>query len=320
MADRPQTLLLYGYPQEATGDPAALESAIRTRVPDIDLVRATDHADARERIANAEILIEHGLTDDILDAAENLRWLQSLSAGYDRYDLDTLRDRGVTLTTVSGVHARPIAEHVIGYLLLFEREFLQTLEQGRRRAWRRRSPSELGGRTVGIVGVGEIGGRIADLVSAFGCEVLGVKRDPSTAPESVDECVSPTGLHGVLGRSDYVVVACPLTDETEGMIGAPELASMRESILINIARGPIVDHSALVAALQDGTLRGAALDVTDPEPLPESSRLWSLSNVVITPHMAGGSPHYTDRCADLFAENYEAYTDGRLDDLRNRVC
>jgi phosphoglycerate dehydrogenase-like enzyme len=168
--------------------------------------------------------------------------------------------------------------------------------------------------------VGAIGGRVAELASAVGLDVIGVKRDTTRYNEAVDEIHPPEELHTVLGRSDYVVLACPLTEETEGMIGADELASIgSDGVLINVARGAVVDQEALVTQVQEGYLGGAALDVTDPEPLPRDSPLWDSSDVILTPHMAGGSSEFPRRCAEIFIENYRRYVDGAREAMRNRV-
>jgi phosphoglycerate dehydrogenase-like enzyme len=320
MTQTPRVLLLHGFPPETTGTPADLRDHVEEALPEIDLEMATDHDDARGRIPDAEVVIEHGITEDLLARADSLEWLQSLSAGVDRYDLDALAERGVILTNVSGVHADPIAEHVLALALAFERRLPRAIEQGRDREWRRFPAGELRGSTVGVVGVGAIGGRVAELASAVGTRVLGVKRDTSTYPDAVDEIFPPEELHTVLGRSDYVVLACPLTEETEGMIGAREFASIGpEGVLINVARGAVVDHDALVRQIREGYLGGAALDVTDPEPLPRESPLWDSSDVIVTPHMAGGSPAFPRRCAEIFVENYRRYADGEAESMRNRV-
>ena len=320
MTRSPTVLLLHGFPPETTGTPDDLRSHVEAALPDVDLRAATDHDDARERIPDAEVVVEHGITDDLLERADSLAWLQSLSAGVDRYDLDALAERDVLLTNASGVHANPVAEHVLALALAFERRLPRAIEQQRAHEWRRYAPGELRGRTMGVVGVGAIGGRVAELASAVGLHVLGVKRDTSTVNDAVDEVFPPEELHTVLGRSDYVVLACPLTDETAGLLGAEELASIGpEGVLINVARGAVVDQDALVRQVQGGYLGGAALDVTDPEPLPPESPLWDSSDVVVTPHMAGGSPAFPRRCAEVFVENYRRYVDGELDAMRNRV-
>jgi phosphoglycerate dehydrogenase-like enzyme len=320
MTSSDRVLLLHGFPPETTGTPADLRDHVEDALPEVDLELATDHDDARERIPGAEVVIEHGITDDLLARADALEWLQSLSAGVDRYDLDALAEQDVILTNVSGVHANPIAEHVLALALAFERRLPRAMEQQRDHEWRRFPAGELRGSTLGVVGVGAIGGRVAELASAVGMDVLGVKRDTSTYNDAVDEIHPPEALHTVLGRSDYVVLACPLTEETEGMIGAEELASIgADGVLINVARGAVVDREALVTQVQEGYLGGAALDVTDPEPLPRESPLWDSSDVILTPHMAGGSPEFPRRCAEIFAENYRRYVDGEREAMRNRV-
>ena len=320
MTSTPRVLLLHGFPPETTGTAADLRDHVEDALPEVDLELATDYDDARERIPDAEVVIEHGITDDLLARADSLEWLQSLSAGVDRYDLDALAERDVILTNVSGVHANPIAEHVLALALAFERRLSRAMEQQRDREWRRFPAGELRGSTLGVVGVGAIGGRVAELASAVGMDVLGVKRDTATYNDAVDEIHPTEELHTVLGQSDYVVLACPLTEETEGMIGAEELASIGpDGVLINVARGAVVDQEALVTQVQEGYLGGAALDVTDPEPLPRESPLWDSSDVILTPHMAGGSPEFPYRCAEVFVENYRRYVEGEVDAMRNRV-
>ena len=320
MPREPRVLLLHGFPPETTGTPVDLRDSVEDALPDVDLGMATDHDDAHERIPDAEVVIEHGITDDLLARADSLEWLQSLSAGVDRYDLDALAERDVVLTNISGAHANPIAEHVLALALAFERRLPRAMEQQRDREWRRFPAGEFRGSTLGVVGVGAIGGRVAELASAVGVDVLGVKRDTSTYNDAVDGIHPPEELHTVLGRSEYVVLACPLTDETEGMIGAQELASIGpDGVLVNVARGAVVDNDALVTQIQEGYLGGAALDVTDPEPLPPESPLWDSSNVIVTPHMAGGSPEFPRRCAEIFVDNYRRYVEGEREAMRNRV-
>ena len=318
--DRPSVLLSHRFPPENAGGLDALERELRDRLPDVTIERARDRDDTVERIADAEVVVEHRLDDEVLDAAADARWLQTLTSGYDRFDLDRLASRDIVLTTVSGVHATPVAQQVLGYVLAFERRLFRARRQQRRREWRRYAPDELTGKTVGIVGVGEIGSRIAELLAPLDVTVLGVKRDPSTVPDAVDAVYGPDDYYEVLGRSDYVVVACPLTDETRGMFDAAAFESMRsDAVLVNVARGAVVEESELVHALQTGNVGGAALDVTADEPPGRDSPLWDFDNVVLTPHMAGGSPRFPARVAELFAENYERFAAGDRDGMRNRV-
>lgn len=316
----PSVLLLHRFPPENDGGLDSLEREIRDRLPEIDLDRAADYAEATEKIPDAEIVIEHRIDEELLERATSAEWIQSLSSGYDRFDLDGLAEREITLTTVSGVHATPVAQHVLGFLLTFERGLRRADRQQRRRQWRRYAPGDLSDRTVGIVGVGEIGSRIAELLDGVDADVLGVKRNLDDVPPAVDELYGPDELQTVLGRSEYVVAACPLTDETRGLFDARAFASMGpESVFVNVARGGVADQSALIDALQTGMLRGAALDVVEEEPLPQESPLWEMENVLLTPHLAGGSPRFAERCAEIFATNYRRYAAGAGDEMENRV-
>ncbi len=320
MKNMPTVLLSHRFPPENRGNPATLETAIKTRLDNINLIRGSNYRDTMSKITDADIYIEHYSDMNTFQKNEQLDWVQSLSSGYDRYDLEYFREQNIMLTTISGVHANPIAEHVIGSLLMLERGLDQALQQQEQNEWQRWTPNELAGKTMGIIGVGAIGSRIAELATAHGLTTIGTKRDPTTGSDAVDDLYSPDDLHTVLGRSDYVVVACPLTEETAGMFEAQAFASMScDSVFVNIARGPIADQSELVAALQEGQIRGAVLDVFDTEPLDQDSPLWNLSNVVLTPHLAGGSPHYVTRVADIFAENYTQYMSGNTENMQNRV-
>ncbi|MXV60749.1 NAD(P)-binding domain-containing protein [Natronorubrum sp. JWXQ-INN-674] len=300
------------------GGDAPLIEAIRRRRSDIDLEHVTDEDRLTEAVADAEVVVTSRLPEDLLSAADDLRWVQALSAGTDSYDRDALAARDIALTSVSGVHAKPIGQQVLGYLLHFERRFDRAVAQQRRREWERHSGGELGDRTIGIVGVGAIGSQVADYCSTFDARVIGTKRDPSDVPESVDAIYGSDDLESVLEESDYLVLACPLTEATRGLIDADALATLSDdAVVVNIARGEVVDQSALVDALEADALSGAALDVFEEEPLPEASPLWNRDDVIVTPHMAGSTPHYWERCADIFVENYDRFRSG--DELENRV-
>lgn len=297
----------------------ALYDELDARLEDVDLRRADDESAFRDLLPDAEILITQRFQDWFLEAASNLEWIQALSAGYDMYPLEELAARDIALTTASGVHAEPIAEQILGYLLCFERNIHRGIHQQRDGDWDRYFGGELRGRTVGIVGLGAIGSRAAELCRALGMTVLGTRRDPSTAPEAVDEVFGPDGLCELLDRSHYLVVACPLTDETRGLLDANAFDRLDDrAVVVNVGRGEIIDEEALVEALESGNLRGAALDVFEEEPLPERSPLWDRRDVIVTPHMAGSTPYYWVRCADIVEDNLDRY---RSDDatFRNRV-
>lgn len=318
MDDQPTVLMVHTVAATGWADADQLRTAILDRVPEMDLRLARTPPESLAQIPDADVVLASFLPSDLLGAADGLEWIQALSAGVDFYEQDTLDERGIVLTTASGVHAEPIAEQVLGYMLAFERQLHTGIRQQSRGVWERYEGGEIRGKTLAIIGLGAIGSRVAAYGQAFGMTVLGTKRDPSTAPDAVDEVYGPDELYEVLPRAEYLVVACPLTSETRGLLGPAELGTLPgEAVLVNVARGEIVHEEALVHALQQDRLRGAALDAFDDEPLPPMSPLWGLSNVIVTPHMAGSTPHKTDRIADVFAANYAAYLgDG---DFENRV-
>lgn len=320
MTDAPEVLLLHTVKSSPWANQAEIRDELEDAIPGVNLRIARTPPDSDRMVQTAEIIVASFLPSELLAAASNLRWVQALSSGVDFYDFETFREREIALTNVAGIHAEPIAEQVIGYMLTFERRIHTGIRQQDRNVWERYQAGEIRGKTLGIIGLGAIGGQIATYAKAFGMDVIGTKRDPDTAPDDVDEAHPPTGLFDVLSRSDYVVLACPLTDETRGLIGNKELGTMKsEAFLINIARGEVVDEDALIYALQQSVIRGAALDVFEEEPYETDSPLWNLSNVIMTPHMAGATPHKSARVAALFAENYDAYVEEGLEGLSNRI-
>lgn len=315
MPAAPEVLLLHQTAQEADSIQAAFDEQFDR---DVRLQVAATPEESRDVIADAKVVLTLALSGDQIAAAESLKWVQAMNAGVDSYPIERLEARGVTLTNSSGIHAEQIGQQVLGYLLLFERRIYEGIRQRRTGEWSRYEAGELGDETLGVVGLGAIGRRVAEFGSMMRMDVIGTKRDPSTAPESVDECFPADRLDVVLDRAEYLVVACPLTEATRGLIGRDELARLGDdAVLVNIARGPIVDQQALIDALEDEALRGAALDVSDPEPMPEDSPLRSMPNVVTTPHVAGSTPYYFDRAVELFARNYRHYVAG--EEPENRI-
>ena len=312
----PDLLLPHHVPRELAHEFAGLlDSEL-----DGDVIVAETPDESLDAVRTVEAIATWGIAEEWLDAAEELRWVQALSAGVDSYDVDELSEREIVLTNASGTHAEPIAEQTFGYLLSFERGLHQAAKNQARGVWERISGGELRGKTLGIVGVGAIGTRTAELAQAFGMEVLGTKRSVEDAPDVLDEVYPPEELDEVLRRVDYLVLACPLTDETRGLISEPEFRLLSsDAVLVNIARGDVVDEDALIRALQYGRIRGAALDVFSEEPLPSESPLWDLSNVLITPHMAGSTPKGRERWRDIVVENYEAFAADDLDSMINRI-
>ncbi len=285
----------------------------------------------------AEVLYTmHALPDP--EQAPNLRWVQSYLSGIDKIrDHPIFESQDVVLTTMSGANASQVAEHVLAMILALGHSFPEFFHLQRKQTWMkdrgsRYAPAELRGRTVGIIGYGSIGRRVAQLATAFGAGVLGTKRDlmaPADSGYSEEEMGDPEGalftrlyppqaLRSMLGECDFVVVCVPLTSSTKGLVGKEQLAAMKPSaFLVDVSRGGVVDHSALISALEEGQLAGAALDVFPEEPLSPESPLWQLPNVIITPHVAGFSSEYNRRANKLFVENLARYLAG--EDLLNQV-
>lgn len=302
------------------GAKSGLRDELERRSSSLTVRSATTPAETESALETADILATMSLEDDWYDRLDGVDLVQSLTAGVDHIDLDRLEADGIMLANASGVHSEPISQQVLGYMLAFERNLHRAMRQQSRGIWERFRGGELGGKTLGIVGVGAIGQAVARVSAPFDMTVIGTKRDTDVSIPHVDELYSPDELEAVLSRADYLVLACPLTDETSGLIDQAALALMpSQSVLINIARGPIVDEDALITALQQRRIRGAALDVFETEPLPGESPLWDLSNVIITPHMSGSTPRYWERCAELIAANHEAMEAGDLSAMTNRI-
>jgi glyoxylate/hydroxypyruvate reductase len=278
-----------------------------------------DEARWRGLLAEAEVLFDfdHTNRDDLPDLAPRLRWVQATSAGIGQFVQRmgyATRMPATVFTTASGVHAQPLAEFCVMAMLMFSRNLWQMQRLQAERRWERFGATDLAGRTLGIVGVGRIGAAVARLGQALGMQVLGLKRtaagvDPAAL--GCDELAGPEGLGALLRRSEFLVLVTPHTGETERMLGAAELALLPPgAVLINIGRGSVIDEAALVAALQTGRLGGAALDVFEAEPLPPESPLWTLPNVLVSPHSASTSDRENARITELFCANLRRYLSG----------
>jgi phosphoglycerate dehydrogenase-like enzyme len=248
-------------------------------------------------------------------SAEKLRWVHCFNAGTDHPIFARLLERGVCLTNSPGASALPIAHSAIAGLLALARRLPLFAAAQRERHWLEADavepPTDLAGETLAIVGLGGIGSEIARLGRALGLHVVGVRRSPPDAQLAVDEWVPPARLRDLLPRAHWLALACPLTDETRGWIDAEALALLPDGAhVINVARGEIVDEAALVAELRSGRIAGAYLDVFEIEPLPESSPLWSLPNVIVTPHAAALSAGNQARQAEIFLANLRRYAIG----------
>lgn len=287
---------------------------IRPHLEGHDLVVCEDAETAGREIADADAMIGWRITPDVFARARRLRWIQFGSAGIDHTVFPELLESDVILTNLAGIHTAVVAEHVIGLMLALSRRLdVAIRRQGQRvydRAEIASTADELAGKTLGIVGLGRIGQNLARLAMAFGMSVVATKRTPETGM-MVDELYHPGDLAKMLPKCDYLALVVPLTEDTHALIGRSEMELMKDgAFLINVARGAMVDHDALRAALENGRLRGAALDVFPEEPLPPDSPIYDLPNVIITPHTAGSHPGYSERAARIFAHNLKAFLSG----------
>ena len=282
--------------------------------------------DTIRRCAEADVLVLSGLWDNaMLDRATRLRFVQVCAAGYERFDLSRLTAMGVRAASGRGVNANAVAEHAMALMLALVRHIHTGRDHQRAHHWRGMISSldqredELAGKRLLIYGLGGIGSRLAALARAFGMRVLGIKRDTCVLLDSVDELHSPDALFRLLPDIDFVVLTCPLTDDTRGVIGASALQAMRRNArLVNVARGGCLDEPALVEALRSGEIAGAGIDVTADEPLSPDSPLWELENVVLTPHTAGETRRYEDNVIDILLENLDRLWRGE-EHLRNGI-
>jgi phosphoglycerate dehydrogenase-like enzyme len=243
-----------------------------------------------------------------------LRWIHSTGAGIDTFVTPELAERGVVVTNSSGVYAPAMAEYAIGGMIAIARDFRRLIAQQDERRWNHEpvAGTELCGKRVGIVGYGATGRYLATICKAIGMDVWATKRRPAlTAGEPVDRLLPSEGLHELLAASDYVVVTASLNSTTRHLLGEAEFGACKPgAVLVNVARGGVLDQDALLAALDDGRLAGAFLDVAEPEPLPPESPLWRHPRVLVTPHIAGGSPEGWSRTIDLFCDNLALYLNG----------
>jgi len=313
----PSRKLLWAYASGvAYGEvPAWLAESLRTGFPQLDSIVTSDGETILREMADAEIFISWTLKPEQFARAQKLRWIHSPAAGVTQLLFPAVVESDVIVTNSTTVHSIPVAEQAVALLFALARRFRNCFDDQAARRWGQREswepsriPTELNGKTLGLVGFGAIGREVAQRARALGMTVVAVKRDPSSGAELADRVYSPQELPTLLEQADYLVLAAPGNPETRHMIGERELRRMKPSAaLVNVARGTLVDTDALVRALEAGKLAGAGLDVTDPEPLPPEHPLWKLPNVIITPHLAGATDRYWQRQADMVFENLRRY-------------
>ena len=270
-------------------------------------------------LARAEVMldVDPPSTTDFLRRVPRLRWIQTSSSGIGEWIRRLgLVDASVVVTNAAGIHARPLAEFVVFAMLYFAKRWPRMVAEQRAHHWERCAIDTLDGKTLGIIGLGQVGRMVAQFARPFGVRVIGIRR--SGADSGVDQVYRPDQLDAVLQLSDYLVLSVPHTSQTVGLIGARELGLLKSgAVLINIARGSIIDEPALIDSLRSGHLGGAALDVVSSEPLAPDSPLWDIPNVLITPHSMSTACDENERLTDLFCDNLRRYLNG--EPLRNQV-
>ena len=292
----------------------------------IDSFEVRDKAALERRIGEADVLVISGLWhDDLLGLAKKLRFIQSIGAGTDQFAREALAARGVRLASARGVNARAVSEHVIALILALARKLPEARDNQAKHVWRgmigdlARREDEIAGKTLIVVGLGQIGGRVAALAKAFDMRVIGIRRDPRAGAGAADAVHGMAELKALLPQADFVALTCPLTPETEKLIDTDALARMKASAyLVNAARGRVVDEAALARALKLQRIKGAAIDVTVEEPLPADSPLWDMEHVLITPHTAGETTRYEDNVLAIMQENLARLWRGETE-LMNQV-
>lgn len=281
---------------------------IQGAVPNSNVITCK-YEQAAEYIQDIDILVTWGSMDirPLYLAAPKLTWVHSLSAGVEGLIFSEIKNSDTMLTNSKGIHGIPVSEHVFAMMLAFSRGLDIFLRQQSLHQWKRASVDEIHDKTIGIVGLGSIGREIAKKAKGMGMKVVASKQT-MTKELFVDELFSPEKLHELLALSDFVVTALPLLEETKHLFTLQEFSVMKPSAyFINIARGGVIKQDDLITALQQGLIKGAGLDVFEEEPLPESSPLWDMPNVIITPHVAALSPSYLDRAIKLFADNLSRF-------------
>ncbi len=292
--------------------------ALASQFPSVRFDSPRDRAEADRRLPEADIVLGWAVRRSNFAMASRLRWIQLTAAGVGSLLFPELVASPVIVTNARGLHAVSMAEHALGMMLALARKLhLARDAQGRHHwsqedQWGEAPPiGQLAGGTLGLVGMGAVGRALAERARALGMRVLAVRRRPAADPSPAEVQWGPERLGELLRRSDWLVLAAPLTGETHGLIGRAELAQMPpHAVLVNLGRGALVDEAALGEALAAGRIAGAALDVFLEEPLPETSPLWAMPQVIVTPHVSGLGPRFWERTCALFALNLRHWLAG----------
>ncbi|HEX9760119.1 MAG TPA: D-2-hydroxyacid dehydrogenase [Candidatus Acidoferrales bacterium] len=305
--------------------PADVAVHVRRRYPEMRVVHLPTYDNVHKEIPDTDVFVGWSLRPEQYALARKLKWIHSTAAGVGQLMYPALRQSDVVISNASGVHTVPMAEHIVGMLIALARRFHTAFRHQLRSHWAQQEiwddqlrPRELHGQTLLLVGFGAIGREVARRVRPLGMNIWAVTRSGRGDASLADRILPASQLDDVLHHADYVVLTAPETPETHHLIGEKELLAMKPTaFLINVARGSLLDEQALIAAMKRKQIAGAALDVTEVEPLPASSPLWQLENVFITPHISAVSEYLWDRQTELLLDNLERWFAGR--ELRNLV-
>lgn len=296
-----------------------MAAALRARWPQMRVVHLPDYDELPRELPDTDIFVGYSLRAEQLKNAKKLKWLHSTAAGVAQLMYPELRESGIVVTNPSGIFSVPMAEHAMGLLLALARNFPDSVRHQDKQQWGQQEIwdkpqhlTELNGKILLIVGFGSIGRELARRAKAFDMRVWGVTRSGEGDRPLAEKIVAAKQLDEVLGEADYVVIAAPETAETKQLIGEKQIARMKRGArLINVARGSLLDDAALVKGLESGAIGGAALDVTEPEPLPAESPLWRAPNLLITPHTSAVSDRLWERETEILVQLLERWFDGR---------
>jgi phosphoglycerate dehydrogenase-like enzyme len=278
----------------------------------VRVIVSDDPAKLAQAAPKADALLNGEFKDPTLfkgafPLATKARWAHSLSAGVEHVLSPEIIASPVPLTNGRGVFKRPLAEWAISAMLHFSYDHRRLIRQQEAGIWEAFDIEELHGKTIGIVGYGEIGSAVAELAKPFGCRILALRRKPDSSP-LVDQAYATAQIDEMLVESDFVVASAPLTPSTRGLVGPAQIAKLKSNaVVINIGRGPVIDEPALIAALEQKKIRGAALDVFEVEPLPAGHKFYKLRNVLLSPHSADHTPGWKDRAVQFFLDNFERF-------------
>lgn len=304
----PEIQAFYGAPLIAAEFPPALRPG--QKAPPLP----SGGLPLEEMLREAEVMLApRRLPPNFLPRVPKLKWIQAVSAGVDYLEGTGIFEGPIILTSASGVQVIPVGEYVLTAMLTLAKDVARIIRDKEQRAWDRFNLIELRSKTLGIVGLGQIGREVGRLGKALEMKVIATRRSwEGPLLPYADELLPPTRLPELLSQSDFVVLCVPLTSDTLKMVGERELRIMKPTaFLINVARGSVVDEGALVRALKEGWIAGAALDVFEKEPIPVESELWDMPNVFLSAHIAGLSDMYDVRVVELFCENLKRYLAGQ---------